>query len=71
MESWNINSLFSSNSNFEVNFVLEPSVSLFVVGKRTALHIIFFVFCSDLLVFGDRCSSHQAVMLKINWGVGP
>ena len=70
MESWNIKRLFGSKSNFEINFDLKPSVSLFVGRKNCATHH-FFCILFKLFSFRDRCSSHRAIMLKINWGVGP
>ena len=70
MESWNIKRLFGSKSNFEINFDLKPSVSLFVGGKKLC-YTLFFCILFKLFSFWDRCSSHWAVMLKINWGVGP
>ena len=71
MESWNIKRLFGSKSNFEINFDLKPSVSLFVGRKKKLRHTSFFCILFKLFSFRDRCSSHRAIMLKINWGVGP
>ena len=67
MESWNIKRLFGSKSNFEINFDLKPSVSL-LLEEKTAVHIIFFVFCLNFLVLGIGAPRTGQLCLKLIGG---
>ena len=67
MESWNIKRLFGSKSNFEINFDLRPSVSL-LLEEKTAVHIIFFVFCLNFLVLGIGAPRTGQSCLKLIGG---